>query len=487
MATRCDNWPSAYEYKSHVEDFISDNLSLGRVEGPRREPDLPPGFKCSPLGAFEKARSSKVRVIHDLSHPAGTSCNDGIDSKDCSVSYTSVDHAVSLLKQYNSNAPYMVKCDLSNAFNSVMVHPHDRHLLGFSWPNADGETLYYNMNVLPFGLKTAPRIFTEVVDFLEWIIQSKVPGKVIHYLDDWWACGDSYESALSTLNTIIDICEEAGFVIQESKTCLPTTRLEFLGIVIDSLSQTLSISDERLQEILSDLQSWMYKKSATKREILSLIGRLMFCSKVIRAGHLFIRRLIHLSKKPKKLHHRVRITPQARSDIMWWVTCIASHNGITMFPKQFDVWSAEIIFTDSSDIGLGICHRNSWSIMTFDGENSWMKSMTIAWRELYAVVVAIATYGPRMIGADLIMNIDNQAICYCINASKSKDPHLMNLIRSLYLYTSLYSITYRAIHISTHDNWGADALSRLDMARFRCYNPLADLYSTPIIPIICDY
>lgn len=484
--TMCDNWPSAFEHSSAIEQFIDSNLQRGRVEGPIERDLLPADYKCSPLGAFTKARSNKVRIIHDLSHPPDLSCNDGIDRDLCRVDYTSVDHAVSILSKY-STPPLMVKCDLSSAFNSILVHPSDRHLLGFSWTGQDGVRRYYAMTVLPFGLCSAPRIFDEFTDFLEWVIQRKIAGDVIHYLDDFWACAVSYEDAMHALNTIISICREAGFEIQDSKTVYPTYILEFLGIVIDSISRTLSISEDRLSVILEELHEWLHRKYATKRELLSLIGRLMFCSKVITDGKVFIRRLIHLSKRAKRLHHKIRLTPQAMADIAWWAACIRSHNGTSWFPKEFDVWQAEIIFTDSSDLAAGICHRTAWTIFPFDQHNAWMRQMSIAWRELFAVVLAVAIHGPKISGRDLIMNIDNQAICWCVNKSKSKDPHIMNLIRALYFYTSIYHINFRAVHISTHDNWGADALSRLDLDKFRQFNPTADMCMTTAVPVLINF
>lgn len=485
-STRCKNWPSSYQHRSAIDDFITSNSSLLRVEGPFTESDLPPGFKSSPLGAFTKPKSHKIRIIHDLSYPPNDSCNDGIDKEMCRVDYTSVDHAVSILNQFDS-PPFMVKCDLSSAFNSVLVHKDDRHLLGFSWPNADGSISFYNMAVMPFGLASAPRIFSEITDFIEWVIQQKVPGKVIHYLDDFWACALTYEDAMLTLNVIIDTCKQAGFEIQDSKTCFPSHLLEFLGIIINSVNRTLSISEERVQDILSELKHWSYKRTVTKRELLSLIGKLMFCSKVVQYGKLFVRRLIHLSKKAKKLHHKIRITPQAHADIAWWITCMEAHNATAWFPQSFNVWSADIIFTDASDLAAGICYENAWTIFTFDQQNSWMAGMSIAWRELFAVVLAIATYGPCIAGKDLIMNIDNQAICYCINSAKSKDPYIMNLVRALYYYTSVYHINYRAIHISTHDNWGADALSRLDVDTFKRFNPNSEDYMTQPQPVLINF
>ncbi len=217
---RCKNWPSAIAHKSDVECFLDKNLPLGRVEGPLSECDLPANFRSFPLGAFSRTRSDgtvKVRVIHDLSYsePPGMAVNDHIDSEFCHVNYTSVDHAVAILSKYDSPA-FMVKCDMSDAFNSVLVHPEDRQLLGFSWPAPDGSTQYYHMNVLPFGLSSAPRIFSDFVDAIEWIIQQKSPGDFLHYLDDWWGCSSTYEGAMSILNNITNTCIASGFNIQDS-------------------------------------------------------------------------------------------------------------------------------------------------------------------------------------------------------------------------------------------------------------------------------
>ncbi len=55
-----------------------------------------------------------------------------------------------------------------------------------------------------------------------------------------------------------------------------------------------------------------------KRELKSIVGKLQFCSKVVIPDLIFIRRLIHLSKKPKELYHKVTLTNQAKADIMCW-------------------------------------------------------------------------------------------------------------------------------------------------------------------------
>ena len=47
---------------------------------------------------------------------------------------------------------------------SVPVHPMDRSLLGMRWEGA----LYID-TALPFGLRSAPKIFNAVADAVEWV------------------------------------------------------------------------------------------------------------------------------------------------------------------------------------------------------------------------------------------------------------------------------------------------------------------------------
>ena len=88
----------------------------------------------------------------------------------------------------------------------------------------------------------------------------------------------------------------------------PATCLTFLGIELDSSLQQLRLSLTKLQDITSLTKSWLGKWSSTKRELLSLIGKLAFAAKVVPAGRLFLHRLIHLSTTVRRLHHRIRLT-----------------------------------------------------------------------------------------------------------------------------------------------------------------------------------
>ena len=99
--------------------------------------------------------------------PTQCSVNEGIEPILCSLTYLSIEtvaHTVSLL----GTGAIMAKIDIEVAYRLLPVHPQDRLLLVIEW---NGEVFCDAM--LPFGLRSAPKIFNAVADGLEWILQRK--------------------------------------------------------------------------------------------------------------------------------------------------------------------------------------------------------------------------------------------------------------------------------------------------------------------------
>ena len=75
----------------------------------------------------------------------------------------------------------MAKFDVASAYRNVAIHPQDRPLLGMRWRGK-----YYVDMALPFGLRSAPYIFTAVADVVEWILTHNYGVTFLrHYLDDF--------------------------------------------------------------------------------------------------------------------------------------------------------------------------------------------------------------------------------------------------------------------------------------------------------------
>ena len=94
----------------------------------------------------------------------------------------------------------------------------------------------------------------------------------------------------------------------------PATTITFLGITIDTTLQQLRLPPDKLQEMTLLIKSWLGKHKTTKRDLLSLIGKLSFAAKVVPSGRLFLHRLIELSTTVSKLHHHIHLNVEARED-----------------------------------------------------------------------------------------------------------------------------------------------------------------------------
>ena len=142
---------------------ISRNLESEIAKGFLIEP-LPPSFiHISSQGAIPKKHSEKWHLIPDLSNPAHPRVNDGIEKPTCSITNMRIDEVVHKIFSLG-RACRLVKIDIKSAFQNVPEHLQDRHLFSMSWKG--------NLSidpVLPFGLRSAPKIFNALADALQWM------------------------------------------------------------------------------------------------------------------------------------------------------------------------------------------------------------------------------------------------------------------------------------------------------------------------------
>ena len=117
------------------------------------------------------------------------------------------------------------------------VHPWDRDLLAIEWNGA-----CYVDGALPFGLRSAPKIFTAVADALLWIMLQRGVTMVDHYLDDFVTMGPpDTDSCGVNLDRILAVCRDLGVPLAMEKLECPSQCMTFLGIEIDTASSQLCL------------------------------------------------------------------------------------------------------------------------------------------------------------------------------------------------------------------------------------------------------
>ena len=74
------------------------------------------------------------------------------------------------------------------------------------------------------------------------------------------------------------------------------------------------------------------------------------------------------------------------------------------------------------------------------------RPLSIAYKELFHVVLAVRVWGPRWPRRRILFHADNEAVIHILNSRTSKDPNIMHLLHSLLKVAACLSFTFAAVH-----------------------------------------
>ena len=465
------NMHSASSHPEPIDQYVKEELQAGRL---LRVPRGTTGIHVSRFGVIPKPhRPGTWRLITDLSSPRGQSVNDGVAPSLCSVSYASVDDAVRCIMSLGPGA-LLAKFDIASAYRTVPVHPADRLLLGMRWR---GDLLVDG--ALPFGLRSAPKLFTAVADALMWVMGRHGIVHAMHYLDDFLILGPpKSESCRRNLSISLELCERLGFPIASHKLEGPSSSLSFLGIQVDTVAGSLSLPPDKIARLSALIKGWQGRKCCRKRELLSLIGQLQHACRVVRPGRTFLRRMIDLLSSVKGMDHWARLNAGFRSDLLWWDLFLESWNGVALCRSLITRAGETSITSDAS---------GRWGCGAFTSKGDWFQlrwppeweGVHITAKELL-IVIGCGIWGHEWKGETVRSLCDNAAVVAIIRSGSSRDKLAMHLMRCLFFFTARHQIVLVSSHIPGKLNTAADHLSRDGLSSFLQLVPGAKPHPSPL-------
>ena len=184
----------------------------------------------------------------------------------------------------------------------LSIHPEDQALLGVCWKG-----IIYTDRALPFGLRSAPKIFSAVADALQWVVVNKGVRNLLHYLDDFIFVSDSLEEASTNKQILVDTFNHLGVPLELSKVEGPAMCLTFLGIEVDTRTLQIRLPSDKLLRLKEELATAVSKRCLSKRALQSLTGLLQHATKVVQPGRPFLHRLYALQNVGSLPTHHVRL------------------------------------------------------------------------------------------------------------------------------------------------------------------------------------
>ena len=263
---------------------------------PKRDGGQRPVINLKALNAFIEAPHFKMEGIHTLKN---------------------------LLKQ----GDWLVKVDLKDAYFSIPIALEHRKYLSFTVGRKT-----YQFTCLPFGLTSAPWVFTKTLKPVA-ALGRELGIRMIIYLDDILLMGESKEQAQERVAALIYLLQCLGFVINTEKTITdPTQKLEFLGFMVNTMTMELSLPSEKLKKIRAESRKLLGAGQVSARALSRLIGKMSAANQVIPPAPLFYRYLqmdlsAALRAGCQNYETTLQLSQDSKEELVWWDTQMAKWNG----------------------------------------------------------------------------------------------------------------------------------------------------------------
>lgn len=293
---------------------------------------------------------------------------------------------------------YMASIDLKDAYFLVGIHETSKKYLRFKF-----ELQTFEFQCLPFGISSAPYIFTKLLKPVVTFLRNKGLF-IVNYLDDFLCLGNTYDDCLSCVSETLKLLTFLGFVVNDEKSKLvPSQCRKFLGFEFDSVDMTLSLPIEKRIKISDFVRDISKKKYIKIREFAKFLGVLTSACPAIPYGWIYTKvferaKFLALRESNENYDCRMVLGNNLEKDFSWW----KQHIMIIKNPIRSGQYTLEI-FTDASLSGWGVMCNGERSNGFWDAAES---QCHINLLELKAAFIGLRCFARSMLDSEILLRID---------------------------------------------------------------------------------
>jgi len=332
--------------------------------------------------------------------------------------------------------------DMTNSFFQTPMHPDDVHLTAVNTPFG-----LYEWLVMPMGPRNSPAIHQRRVTAA---LQTRI-GKICHiYLDDIIIWSNTVENHIWDMQAILSDLRAAQLYINEKKTSLFQTEVNFLGHKISA--QGIEADSKKVDTILA----WPTLKTAM--QTCAFIGLVRYLSAFLPGLATHTGALADL------------IIKEADRNFLKWMTVhqtafdgikklVVSRECLTTVDLSLMPEYKIYVTTDMSDLGSGavLSFGKTWETarpvafesMTFKGAQL---NYPVHEKEMLAIIRALTKWKVDLLGVPFLIYMDHKTL---------ENFHAQWDLSCWMEFMSQYNA--KIIYVKGEDNTVADALSCLPM------------------------
>lgn len=247
---------------------------------------------------------------------------------------------------------YSAAIDLKDSYVLVAIYDDYKKYLRFIF-----EDRIYEFNVFPFGLSTAPYVFTKLTKPVVERLRSQGLISVV-YIDDILMIGKCWEECNDNVTKTNHLLCSLGFIVNEKKSQpVPSLQCKFLGFVPNSHEYSIYLPTEKRDKILKMVSDLLKESKVVIRYLAKVIGTLISACPGVSYGILFTKRLEQekfyaLQRNNENFDDLMHISESMKEDLRWWKEQIYKAKN----PIRDNKYRIEI-YTDASLTGWGAVCR----------------------------------------------------------------------------------------------------------------------------------
>ena len=172
---------------------------------------------------------------------------------------------IHMVKDLLKPGDWLAKVDLKDAYFAIPIHQTHWRYLRFQ---ALGKT--YHFTCLPFGLSSAPWVFTKTLKPVLALLR-EMGMRLVAYIDDILILAESKGMALDHVEALVYLLECLGFVINREKSVLVLNQtIEFLGLTVDSVNMELHLLLQKMKMIWAESRKLLKEQVTSARALARL-------------------------------------------------------------------------------------------------------------------------------------------------------------------------------------------------------------------------
>ena len=323
-----------------------------------------------------------------------------------------------------------------------------------SW---DGQ--YYLDVTIPFGSRASSGHMQRVADAVVSILERK--GVVAHmYLDDLIVVTDGYAESARQYEIVRAILKELGLPEALDKSQPPSQNVRWLGVDISVNEGTLLIPHGKIEEAIALVDKYMHRRSLSRKQLQSVIGKLLHVAKCVRPARLFVSRLLDTLRGAPRFY--INLTAEMKADLKWFKEFTHEWNGVAIFINPAP---AREIVADACLTGIGAA--SDTQAYTYNVAYPIDPINNITEIEAINVAVAVKTFIDESDrGTTVKVYCDNLPAVSVFQSGRGKNRIILEAARAIWMVQAIYQVHIIFEHIPGSHNELADVLSRISTSKY---------------------